>query len=57
MVNGQSVAVAYAGSQAQFAGEDQVNLGPLPSFAGAGMVNVQITVNGEPSNIVTVAFQ
>jgi uncharacterized protein (TIGR03437 family) len=56
-VNGQSVPVAYAGSQSQFAGEDQVNLGPLPSFAGAGVVNVQITVNGEPSNTVTVDFQ
>jgi hypothetical protein len=56
-VNGKSVTVAYAGPQAQFAGEDQVNLGPLPSFMGAGVVNVQITVNGEPSNTVTVDFQ
>jgi hypothetical protein len=56
-VNGQSLPVAYAGPEAQFFGEDQVNLGPLPSFAGAGTVNVQITVNGEPSNTVTVNFQ
>lgn len=56
-VNGQSVPVAYAGPQAQFAGEDQVNLGPLPSMAGAGTVPVRITVNGEPSNTVTVNFQ
>jgi uncharacterized protein (TIGR03437 family) len=56
-VNRQSVPVAYAGPQGQYAGLDQVNLGPLPSFAGAGVVNVQITVNGEPSNTVTVDFQ
>jgi uncharacterized protein (TIGR03437 family) len=56
-VNGQSVTVSYAGPQAQYAGEDQVNLGPLPSFKGAGVVPVKITVNGEPSNTVTVDFQ
>jgi hypothetical protein len=56
-VNGKSVTVAYAGPQAQYFGEDQVNLGPLPSFKGAGVVPVQITVNGEPSNTVTVDFQ
>jgi len=57
-VNGLTVPVAYAGPQAQFFGEDQVNLGPLPSsLRGAGTVNVQISVNGQPSNIVTVNFQ
>jgi uncharacterized protein (TIGR03437 family) len=56
-VNGKSVTVAYAGPQSQFVGEDQVNLGPLPTFAGAGVVNVVVTVNGEPSNTVTVDFQ
>jgi hypothetical protein len=57
-INGQSVLVAYAGPQPQFAGEDQVNLGPLPSsLQGAGTVNVQITVDGQPSNTVTVTFQ
>lgn len=56
-VNGQSVPVAYAGAQAQYFGEDQVNLGPLTGFAGSGTVNVQLTVNGEPSNPVTVNFQ
>jgi uncharacterized protein (TIGR03437 family) len=56
-INGQTVPVAYAGPQAQYFGEDQVNLGPLTGLAGAGTVNVQITVNGQPSNTVTVNFQ
>ena len=56
-VNGHSVPVAYAGPQAQYFGEDQINLGPLTGLTGAGTVNVQIVVNGEPSNTVTVNFQ
>ncbi|MGA2502146.1 MAG: Ig-like domain repeat protein, partial [Tepidisphaeraceae bacterium] len=52
-VNGQSAPVAYAGPQAQYFGEDQVNLGPLTGLVGAGTVNVVVTVNGEPSNTVT----
>jgi uncharacterized protein (TIGR03437 family) len=49
--------VAYAGPQAQFVGEDQINLGPLTGLTGAGTVNVQVSVNGQPSNTVTVNFQ
>ena len=36
-VGGQSVPVVYAGAQFQYAGLDQVNLGPLPAaLAGSG---------------------
>jgi hypothetical protein len=57
-INGQSVPVAFAGPQSQFAGEDQVNLGPLPlNLKGAGTVNVQILVDGQLSNSVTVVFK
>jgi len=56
-VNGRSVPVAYSGPQSQFAGEDQVNIGPLTGMRSAGTVNVLITVNGQQSNVVTVAFQ
>jgi hypothetical protein len=57
-VNGVSVPVLFAGAQPTFAGLDQVNLGPLPaSLKGAGSVNVQIVVDGLPSNTVTVSFK
>jgi uncharacterized protein (TIGR03437 family) len=57
-VNGVSVPVLFAGAQPTFAGLDQVNLGPLPaSLKGAGSVNVQIVVDGQPSNTVTVTFK
>ncbi|HWC99135.1 MAG TPA: Ig-like domain repeat protein, partial [Candidatus Sulfopaludibacter sp.] len=57
-VNGVSIPVLYSGSQPTFAGLDQVNLGPLPaSLKGTGTVNVQIVVDGQPSNIVTVTFK
>jgi len=57
-MNGISVPVLYAGAQAQFLGEDQVNLGPIPtSLKGAGTVNVVITANGQASNTVTVNVQ
>jgi uncharacterized protein (TIGR03437 family) len=51
-------AVFYAGPQGSFVGEDQVNAGPLSTaLAGAGQVNVVLTVNGQVSNTVTVTFQ
>lgn len=57
-MNGISVPVLYAGAQPQFLGEDQINLGPIPtSLKGAGTVNVNITVNGQVSNTVTVTIQ
>jgi len=57
-MNGINVPVIYAGAQAQFLGEDQVNMGPIPtSLKGAGNVNIVITVNGQASNTVTVNIQ
>jgi len=59
-MNGISVPVIYAGAQPQWGviGEDQVNLGPIPtSLKGAGTVSVEIIVNGQASNTVTVTIQ
>jgi uncharacterized protein (TIGR03437 family) len=57
-VNGVSVPVVYFGAQGSYPGMDQINLGPLPaSLAGAGPVNLVITVDGQPANTVTVNFQ
>jgi len=57
-VNGVSVPVTYFGAQGDYAGLDQINLGPLPtSLAGAGIVNLVISADGHAANAVTVAFQ
>jgi uncharacterized protein (TIGR03437 family) len=57
-VGAEGVGVLYAGPQGEFAGLDQINIGPLPrSLSGRGMVDVQITANGSSSNAVQVAIQ
>jgi len=57
-IGGTSVPVTFAGAQSEFAGLDQVNVGPLPrSLMGAGEVPVVITVDGDRSNAVTVAIE
>jgi len=57
-VNGAGVPVIYFGAQADYAGLDQINLGPLPgSLAGAGPVPIAITADGAAANPVTAAIQ
>jgi uncharacterized protein (TIGR03437 family) len=57
-VKGISVPVAYAGSQGQFPGLDQINVGPLPtSLAGIGTTDLIVTVDGVPANSVQLAFK
>jgi len=53
-INGVSVPVAYFGAQGQYDGLDQVNLTLARSLAGAGLVNIVVTVDGQASNTVTV---
>ena len=53
-IGGVPAAVAYAGSQPQFPGLDQVNLYVPRSLAGAGEVPVVLTVDGITANAVTV---
>ena len=55
--NGKAVTPVYAGPQNQFAGLDQVNVMIPASLAGAGTVNVAVTMDGAPSNTVTIAIQ
>jgi len=53
-----SVPVLYAGAAPGFAGEDQVNIGPLPqALAGAGSVNIVLTADGQAANTVNVTIQ
>ena len=56
-INNATVTVNYAGTQGQYAGEDQINVQLPSSLAGAGAVTVQAFVNNVPSNPVTITFQ
>jgi uncharacterized protein (TIGR03437 family) len=57
-VGGEPVAVLFAGAQPEYAGLDQINLGPLPrSLAGRGEVEIVVTISGKQSNAVTVNIQ
>jgi uncharacterized protein (TIGR03437 family) len=57
-INGQPVPVLFAGAQQQYPGLDQINVGPLPTnLKGAGPVNVDVQVNGQAANTVTLTFQ
>jgi uncharacterized protein (TIGR03437 family) len=52
-VNGVTLPVSYFGAQPQFSGLDQLNLQVPASLAGAGLVNLAVTVNGQAANTVT----
>jgi len=57
-VGGLSVPVLYFGAAPGYAGEDQVNIGPLPgTLAGQGSVKVILTSDGQQANVVTVTMQ
>ena len=57
-VGGLAVPPQYAGPVASIAGEDQINLGPLPAaLAGQGAVKVLLNADGQTANPVGVTFQ
>jgi uncharacterized protein (TIGR03437 family) len=57
-VGGIAVSVAGPVPQSQFAGLDQVNLGPLPrSLSGRGEVAVVLDVDAKLSNVVSVSIR
>jgi uncharacterized protein (TIGR03437 family) len=57
-IGGVSVAVLYVAAQSEFAGLDQVGLGPLPSaLAGRGAVPVAVEIAGQAANAVEVAIR
>jgi uncharacterized protein (TIGR03437 family) len=55
-INGQTYTPSYFGPQGGFAGLDQVNVLLPASLAGSGQVNVSITVDGQTSNVGSIAF-
>ena len=57
-VGGVSVPVLYSSLAPGYAGEDQVNIGPLPvSLAGKGNVNILLTADGQAANTVNVSIK
>jgi len=57
-VGGVNVPVLFSGAAPNYAGEDQVNIGPLPvSLAGKGSVNIVLTADGAVANTVNVTIQ
>jgi uncharacterized protein (TIGR03437 family) len=56
-INGTTYSPTYAGAQGTYAGLDQINILLPATLAGSGMVNVTVTVDGQVSNLGTIAFQ
>lgn len=56
-INGVEVPVLGSAAAPGFVGLDQVNAELLASLAGAGVVDVELIVEGEVANIVTLAFE
>jgi len=57
-IGGVTVPVLGAAAQSQYAGVDQVNIGPLPrSLSGKGVANLVLTVDGKIANPVTVSIR
>jgi uncharacterized protein (TIGR03437 family) len=53
-VGGQAAEVLGAVAQGQYAGLDQINVRVPRSLAGRGEVQIALTVDGKPANMVTV---
>jgi uncharacterized protein (TIGR03437 family) len=56
-INGVTLSALYAGPAPGFVGLDQVNVQLPSTLAGAGICNVTITVDGQTSNVATIAIQ
>ncbi|SPE36738.1 exported hypothetical protein [Candidatus Sulfopaludibacter sp. SbA6] len=56
-IGSTTLPVSYAGPQTVYVGLDQVNILLPQSLRGAGNANVQITVDGQAANVVTIAFK
>src|SRR5579871_384743 len=56
-VGNRTFPAVFAGAQGQYDALDQLNVQLPSSLAGAGMVNVVLTVDGVPSNTVQIQIQ
>gem|GEM_PF-1178345 len=55
-IGGIDVPVSYAGPQGDYAGLDQVNIPLVRALSGRGEVNVELSADGYPANIVQVSL-
>jgi uncharacterized protein (TIGR03437 family) len=55
-IGSTALEVLYAGPQGSFPGLDQVNLRLSAALAGAGPVELALTVDGKPANVVQLNF-
>jgi uncharacterized protein (TIGR03437 family) len=55
--NGAPLTVLFAGAQTAYPGLDQLNVELPRSLAGSGMVTIQVTVDGQAANPVTILMQ
>jgi uncharacterized protein (TIGR03437 family) len=56
-IGGISVNVLYAGPQNTYVGLDQINVELPQSLAGAGLVNINTTIDGVAANTLKVKIQ
>jgi len=57
-IGGRTVQSLFSGAVQGFVGLDQLNLSPLPrELAGAGLVNIEITIDGKAANTTTVSIK
>ena len=56
-VGGEIAAVTYSGPQGQYVGLDQVNILVPQQLRGRGVVEVSLTVDSKPANVVLVAIR
>jgi uncharacterized protein (TIGR03437 family) len=57
-IGGQAVPVSAFGSQLEFAGLDQINVGPIPErLRGTGQQPIVLHADGRASNPITVSFR
>ncbi|HUB79849.1 MAG TPA: FG-GAP-like repeat-containing protein [Bryobacteraceae bacterium] len=56
-VGSAKITAAYAGAQGYYVGEDQINIQLPASLAGAGVVGVTLTVDGQTSNSVNIQIR
>jgi uncharacterized protein (TIGR03437 family) len=53
----KKVTAAFAGAQGDYAGEDQINIQLPASLAGAGVIAVSLTVDGQTSNSLNIQIR
>lgn len=57
LVDGVEVPVLFSGPQPDFAGLDQINIGPLPRSLAGKTVMIRLETGGRASNLVTITLQ